>query len=59
MQKDFSLALYVPGLWLGSVVFTLLMTVLSPILFIAAIFVPYSVDDIIAMVTGGNGGGPA
>lgn len=59
MQKDFSLALHVPGLWVGSVLFTIVMTVLSPILFIAAIFVPYSVDDIIAMVTGGSGGDPA
>ncbi len=54
MDKDFTLALIVPGIWLGDVLFLVLYTLVSPILFIAALFVPYSPQEIINSIFGGG-----
>ncbi len=52
-QKDFSLALLVPGGWLGGIVAGVagiigfvLYTLASPVLFIAALFYPGGPEDL-------------
>lgn len=54
MEKNFTLALIVPGIWLGNVLFLVLYTLVSPILFIAALFVPYSPGELIDSIFGGG-----
>jgi|GEM_PF-2462887 len=54
MEKDFSLALIVPSIWIANVLFLLIYTLISPILFFIALFSPYSPQELIAEIFGSN-----
>ncbi len=41
-DKRFGLAIWVPGLWLGTILFFVAYTIASPVLFFWALFSPHS-----------------
>ncbi len=49
-DKRLGLALLVPGLWVSSIVWFVIYTLFSPVLFVALLFSP-SLEDIIAQIT--------
>ncbi len=53
MEKDFSLAILVPGIWIASVLVVLLETIAAPFVFIYALFLPESLDDIMEDIMSG------
>lgn len=58
MDKHITLAAVVPGAWLGGLLLLLVYTVLSPVLFIIALFRPEGLDDIPGLfgeLLGGSG----
>jgi hypothetical protein len=52
MDKNFGLAMMVPGIWLASVLALILETLISPVAFFVALFNPMSPQDIIDQITG-------
>ena len=58
MDKDITLAAVVPGAWLGGLLVLLVYTVLSPFLFVFALFRPEGLADIPTLLLdllGGSG----
>jgi hypothetical protein len=47
MDKNFGLAMMVPGLWLSTILVFIVETLASPIAFFWALFQPYGPQDII------------
>jgi hypothetical protein len=54
MEKDFTLALIVPAVWVANVLFLLIYTIASPVLFFVALFSPYSPQELINSIFGNN-----
>ncbi|MCK5862552.1 MAG: hypothetical protein KAH38_08710 [Candidatus Hydrogenedentes bacterium] len=48
-EKNLGLSMFVPGLWVSSIVWFLIYTLFSPILFIGMLFSP-SMDEIILQI---------
>ena len=57
-DKDITIAAVVPGAWLAGLLLMVVYTVLSPFLFIFALFLPEGLDDLPALLgelLGGSG----
>ncbi|MCK5861512.1 MAG: hypothetical protein KAH38_03440 [Candidatus Hydrogenedentes bacterium] len=48
-EKNLGLSMFVPGLWVSSIVWFLIYTLFSPVLFIGMLFSP-SMDEIIFQI---------
>ncbi|MCA1901300.1 MAG: hypothetical protein LDL53_03630 [Candidatus Hydrogenedens sp.] len=53
-NKDFTLALMVPAIWIGDILFLVLYTIASPVLFFWALFKPESPQEFIVNLFGGS-----
>ncbi len=52
-NKDFALAMYVPGLWLVWLVFNIVLTIASPVLFVVALFNEHTPLSLVVELLGG------